>query len=171
MTTIRPATPADAAELAVLSAETFSETFTYYPPEDLAAYLAEAYTEEGYTHEITSSDYGIWVAEQEGSLIGYVVAGSAHLPHPELSEADGEIRRLYVRSNHQGQGLGSQLLEQALQWLLKDNHQRTLWLGVWSENYGAQRLYQRYGFERVGDYYFEVGKTRDFEFILRRLPH
>ncbi|WP_421084284.1 GNAT family N-acetyltransferase [Rothia nasimurium] len=170
MTTIRPATPADAAELAVLSATTFSETFTYYPPEDLATYLAEAYTEEGYAREIASPDYGIWVAEQDGSLIGYVVAGSAHLPHPELKGADGEIRRLYVRSEYQGQGLGSQLLEKALQWLLKDNDQRTLWLGVWSENYGAQRLYSRYGFERVGDYYFEVGATRDFEFIFRRNP-
>lgn len=170
MTTIRPARPEDAANLAVLSAETFSETFTYYPPEDLATYLAEAYTEAGYARDIASPDYGIWVAEQGGNLIGYVVASSAHLPHPELKSTDGEIRRLYVRSEHQGQGLGSQLLEKALQWLLKDKPQRTLWLGVWSENYGAQRLYSRYGFKRVGDYYFEVGSTRDFEFIFRRDP-
>jgi RimJ/RimL family protein N-acetyltransferase len=39
---------------------------------------------------------------------------------------------------------------------------------VWSENFGAQRLYARYGFTRVGDYFFPVGEHRDHEFILRR---
>lgn len=168
MIRIRRALPSDAAALATLSAETFSETFTYYPAEDLANYLAETYTEESYAEEISNPACRIYLAEEEGALLGYVLAGPAHLPHPDLKEADGEIRRLYVRSNRQGQGLGSQLLEKALSWLLKDDPQRVLWLGVWSENYGAQRLYQRYGFQRVGDYYFRVGQTRDFEFIFRR---
>mgnify|MGYP001551852877 CR=1 FL=1 len=48
---------------------------------------------------------------------------------------------------------------------------RTLWLGVWSENFGAQRFYARYGFEKAGEYLFPVGDTNDLEFILRRLPH
>ncbi|HWU15100.1 MAG TPA: GNAT family N-acetyltransferase, partial [Caulobacter sp.] len=39
---------------------------------------------------------------------------------------------------------------------------------VWSENFGAQKLYGRLGFEKVGEYHFPVGETRDLEFILRR---
>ena len=35
---------------------------------------------------------------------------------------------------------------------------RTLWIGVWSENLGAQRFYARYGFEKVGEYEFSVGQ-------------
>jgi ribosomal protein S18 acetylase RimI-like enzyme len=42
---------------------------------------------------------------------------------------------------------------------------------VWSENFGAQRFYARYGFEKAGEYLFPVGDTNDLEFILRRLPH
>ena len=45
---------------------------------------------------------------------------------------------------------------------------RDVWIGVWSENHGAQRLYARHGFEKVGEYEFKVGQTRDHEFILRR---
>ena len=45
---------------------------------------------------------------------------------------------------------------------------RRLWIGVWSENLGAQRLYARRGFEQVGTYAFAVGRVRDHEFILRR---
>ena len=52
-------------------------------------------------------------------------------------------------------------------WLEKDGP-RTLWIGVWSENLGAQRFYARYGFHKVGEYEFPVGETRDREFILRR---
>ena len=54
-----------------------------------------------------------------------------------------------------------------LAWLERDG-QRQLWIGVWSENHGAQRLYARHGFAQVGTYEFVVGQTRDHEFILRR---
>ena len=54
-----------------------------------------------------------------------------------------------------------------LAWLLRDGP-RTLWVGAWSENLGAQRFYARHGFEKVGDYIFPVGSINDLEFILRR---
>ena len=55
----------------------------------------------------------------------------------------------------------------ALAWLERKGPRR-VWLGVWSKNHGAQRLYERLGFEKVGEYEFLVGKTRDHEFIMRR---
>lgn len=98
------------------------------------------------------------------------MAGPAGLPHPDCSDQDGELKRLYVLADQQGSGLGTRLLETALEWLEREHPYRSLWLGVWSENYGAQRLYQRYGFARVGDYYFTVGSIQDYEFIFRRDP-
>ena len=38
-------------------------------------------------------------------------------------------------------------------------------LSVFSENYGAQRFYQRYGFAHVADIDFWVGNHRDHEFL------
>ena len=55
----------------------------------------------------------------------------------------------------------------ALDWLARPG--RMLWIGVWSKNLGAQRLYARHGFQKVGEYKFAVGNTRDDEFILRRI--
>ena len=52
-------------------------------------------------------------------------------------------------------------------WLERDGA-CDLWIGVWSENYGAQKFYGRHGFEKVGEYGFAVGKTIDREFILKR---
>ena len=38
-------------------------------------------------------------------------------------------------------------------------------LSVFSENYGAQRFYQRIGFAHVADIFFWVGSKRDDEFL------
>ena len=103
------------------------------------------------------------------TLIGYVTACPAHLPHPDVSPDDGEIQRLYILQGHQGGGRGTALLNTALEWLERDGP-RTLWIGVWSENYGAQRFYARHGFEIVGEYSFMVGDHADHELITRRLP-
>ena len=101
--------------------------------------------------------------------IGYVTACPAHLPHPDVAPGDGEIQRLYILQGRQGGGRGTLLLNTALEWLERDGP-RTLWIGVWSENYGAQRFYARHGFEIVGDYSFMVGDHADHELITRRLP-
>ena len=99
--------------------------------------------------------------------IGYVTACPAHLPHPDVAPGDGEIQRLYILQGHQGAGRGTALLTTALDWLERDGPS-ALWIGVWSENYGAQRFYARHGFEIVGDYSFMVGDHADHELITRR---
>lgn len=101
--------------------------------------------------------------------IGYVTACPAHLPHPDVAPGDGEVQRLYILQGYQGWGRGTALLRTALDWLERDGP-RTIWIGVWSENYGAQRFYARHGFEIVGDYSFMVGDHADHELITRRLP-
>jgi len=63
--------------------------------------------------------------------------------------------------------LGGRLMETALAWLERDGPRR-LWIGVWSGNLGAQRLYERAGFRKVGEYGFRVGGSTDHEFILSR---
>ena len=167
---IRRAEPADAAVLSALSVDTFVDTFGHlYPPEDLACYLALAYAPESQAELIADPAYGVWLAERDGHAIAYAVAGPAGLPHPDVAQGDGELKRLYVRAGEQNGGLGSRLFAQAMAWLERDGP-RTLWISVWSENFGAQRFYARHGFEFAGEYEFIVGAQRDREFMYRRLP-
>ena len=166
--TIRRATPADADTLSSLGARTFTETFGHlYPTEDLEAYLASAYGLERTRRDLADSAKATWLLEADGEAIGYALAGPCDLPHTEVTAACGELKRLYVQKSHQGGGRGSRLLTTALGWLERDGP-RPIWLGVYSENHGAQKLYAQMGFEKVGEYYFPVGETQDFEFILRR---
>lgn len=168
-TSIRRATPVDAAVLAELGAATFIETFGHlYTPEDLQAFLDESHTEAAYAKVLAAdSGYALWLAERDGRAIGYAQAGPCSLPHAEVAADDGEIKRLYLRGEAQGAGAGRALMDAAMAWLLADGP-RVLWLSVWSENYGAQRFYARYGFEFASEYHFIVGEQRDREFIYRR---
>ncbi|EJL37889.1 acetyltransferase [Caulobacter sp. AP07] len=167
--TLRRATIEDADTVSSLGARTFTETFAHlYPSEDLETFLAYAYGLERTRLDLADPDKAIWLLEDaDGEAIGYALAGPCGLPHPDASPAHGELHRVYVLKSHQGGGRGSLLLNTALDWLEKDGP-RPLWIGVWSENFGAQKLYGRMGFDKVGEYRFAVGETRDLEFILRR---
>ena len=166
--TIRRAGVGDAALLADLAARTFTETFGHlYPVQDLEFFLGDAYAVEKQAVILAHPDYAVWLLEDDGVAVGHAAAGPCGLPHAEVRPGDGELKRLYVLASHQNGGWGSRLFGEAERWLLRDGT-RTLWIGVWSENLGAQRFYARHGFAQVGTYEFPVGQVRDLEFILRR---
>ena len=166
--TVRRATGQDAAELASLAEVTFTETFGHlYPPEDLATYVASTYSAKACRETLSDPRMAYWLAGAEGEpAVGFALAGYCKLPVVELEPTAGELRQLYVRSEYQNRRLGTLLFAAALEWL--EARYSPLYIGVWSENHGAQRFYGRYGFVKVGDYGFRVGKTVDHELILRR---
>ncbi|PZU00588.1 MAG: GNAT family N-acetyltransferase [Brevundimonas sp.] len=169
---IRPAHPDDAAALGALGRQTFVDTFVTgfgipYPQADLNAFLDASFDLEPTRRKLAEPGCAWWVAERDGELMAFANAGPNGLPHPEARTGDLELRRLYVARTAQGLGLGTALLTVALGWM-RTNTAGALWIGVWSGNAKAQRLYAAHGFEKVGEYDYPVGAWRDREFILRR---
>lgn len=168
--TIRQAVPADVPVLAQLGAQTFVETFGHlYSAADLQAFLDTSHSEAAHARALADPDTGVWIAQRDGRAIGYAQAGRCGLPHPDVGEGDGELKRLYLLAGEQNGGVGGRLFDTALRWLERDGP-RTLWISVWSENTGAQRFYARQGFAFAGEYAFLVGEQRDREFMYRRDP-
>jgi ribosomal protein S18 acetylase RimI-like enzyme len=167
---IRRAGPADAAALAAIGRATFTETFGHlYPPEDLEAFLNASHSETRAQADLADPARAAWLVEREGQVLGYALAGPCELPHPDVAAGDGELKRLYLSSPAQGAGLGERLMNVVMDWL-DSAGPRTVWLGVWEKNFGAQRFYRRWGFAEAGTYDFPVGRTLDHELILRRSP-
>lgn len=173
MYTIRPARPDDVAQLAALGRRTFVETFVDgfgipYPPDDMEAFMEESFSERATAARLADPSQGWWVAEGPGGVIaGFAHAGPNGLPHVDARPGQGELKRLYIGKEAQGHGLGRRLLETALDWM-GERFEGPEWIGVWSGNLKAQKLYAHYGFEKAGEYQFPVGEWRDDEFILRR---
>lgn len=166
--TVRRATVEDAAALANIAAETFVETFGHlYPPEDLQEFLASTCAVDNVRRQLADPLTGVWLASVNRELAGFILVGRCKLPVENLEPTAAEVQQLYVYSKHHNLRIGSRLMDTALDWLASEKR-TPLYVGVWSQNLGAQRLYERYGFRKCGEYGFRVGKTVDHEFILKR---
>ena len=170
--TLRRADASDADRLAEIGERSFRETFLDgfaipYPPEDLSRFMAASYAPAVFARKLADPRQASWLAEREGVALAYANAGPCALPHPDAGPEHVELHRLYVLSSAQGFGLGRRLLNTALAWMAAQGS-GPQWLGVWSGNLKAQKLYAAYGFLKVGEYQFPVGDWRDDEFIMRR---
>lgn len=164
--TIRDAFEEDAETLSALGAETFTATFGHlYSRQNLDKFLRKSHSAEVYRALARDSESGVWIAEDEtGKAVGYAVAGPCTLPVPDMPPGSGELVRLYILSEAKGSGLGARLLETALDFLRgRFDH---VYLSVYRDNTVGQRLYQRYGFVKILDYFYMVGDHADPEWLM-----
>jgi GNAT superfamily N-acetyltransferase len=169
---VRLARVEDAEVLSALGRSTFIDTFVVgfgvpYPEADLTPYLDKSFNVATTRSRLADPIEAWWVAERDGAILGFANAGPNTLPHPDGRPSHAELRRLYVTKSAQGTGLGTRLLDVALAWMAAHT-EGPLWIGVWSGNLKAQKLYGAYGFEKVGEYKYPVGTWFDDELILRR---
>ena len=166
--TLRPATPADAEALAELGRDSFVAAFGHiYSPENLAAFLDEYRTPEKYRQHLADPPTLIEVVEEDGRLAAYCLIVRNHWfeeQHEPRPERPVFLSQLYCAPDATGKGYGAALMD----WVIAEARAwgaDAVQLSVFSENFGAQRFYQRYGFEKVADIDFWVGNHRDDEFL------
>lgn len=81
----------------------------------------------------------IWVARQDGKIVGYSVA---------VKEGDtNELKAIYVLPEYHGQGIGKLLMESALQWL---GEEKDIVVWVFTHNNQAIGFYRKHGFVESG---------------------
>lgn len=164
---IRLAVDADAPALAAFGAKTFLETFGHlYPPEDKEFFLSQRFSLERTLHDICDPARVMTMVYCGDDLVAFLDCGPLTLP-VQSPESDAlELYRLYLDDTQKGTGLAHRLMDMTLNWA-RDKQASALYLGVWSQNERAKRLYTKYGFEIVGAYHFKVGNTLDDERIMR----
>jgi len=167
---LRRARPEDVKAIAHLGAATFSATFGYsMPASDLQAYLQEAYSLSTVAHQLASPLIDVVVAVDEADqVIGFVqlTQGTSDPCVADL-ERPVELQRLYVDVNHHGGGVGRALVTE-VEKLAKERGFKTFWLGVWEDNFKAQKAYQRFGFSKVGEHDFKMGECIQRDWIMMK---
>jgi diamine N-acetyltransferase len=159
--------PCEAAALADLARTTFCDTFAHlYTPDDLALFLDAHKTEAVFARTLSDGRHIFRVAEQDGRMVGYCKLGldATLLDLPPGWEGGIELKELYLAQGAQGAGVGPALMDWALA-EARAARAPVIILSVWSENFRAQRFYERYGFSHIADTYFMVGTHRDDEFL------
>jgi diamine N-acetyltransferase len=171
--TIRPATIDDAPALSRLEASTFRETFEREnTPDDMARYLAEAFTPAQQAAELADPASLVLLAEHQdevghAELVGYAHLGPGPAPDAVRGPSPLELKRLYVARAWHGRRVAQALMDAAID-AARVRGAQTLWLGVWERNPRAIAFYTKYGFVRVGEHTFVLGGDRQTDWLLVR---
>lgn len=167
---IRPATSGDVEAIASIGSKTFTASFGWsLPAPDLRSYLESAYKPSSIARDLSDPLVDIFVACPSNSpemVIGFVQLNQGTIePSVADSERPIELQRLYVDELHHGGGVGRALLNEAER-ISREGGFKTMWLGVWEENFKAQKVYERSGFRKVGSHDFVMGTCVQTDWIL-----
>lgn len=114
---------------------------------------------EQWWRELATLHNHYWVAEENSKIIGY--AGLS------VQAPDSDIQTIAVGTEHQGQGMGVQLLDHMLH-RARELGVRSTFLEVRTDNAPAIALYDNAGFERISERrnYYPDGSSAT---IMRRI--
>lgn len=90
----------------------------------------------------------VFVAEEDGTVAGYVYAALEPLSWKELRGPAGFVHDIAVREEARRSGMAARLLERAIAWLREQGAPRVV---LWSAapNEAAQGLFRRFGFRHT----------------------
>jgi len=166
------ATLSDAEAIAKIGAETFSTTFGFsVSAEDLADFLATTYTTDSTLADMKDPAILTFTArDAAGKILGFVqlVRGLTEpcVPGDDATK-HAELRRLYVDSSAHGRGIGSKLIA-TVEAQAREEGFEQLWLTVWEKHPGAQKLYHKLGYEKVGSTGFLTGASVQTDWVLSK---
>jgi diamine N-acetyltransferase len=167
---IRRAGREDAARLAQVGQATFLETFAgVLDGDDILAHAAREHSVEHYQRSLGDAETQLWLAEVAPGRapVGLLVTSRCTLPVADPSADDLEIKRIYLLHRFHGGGVGTRLMQTALDWAQQAGKRRVL-LGVYAHNARAIAFYERHGFVRVGERRFAVGGNHYDDLVLAR---
>ncbi|SEI18740.1 Ribosomal protein S18 acetylase RimI [Rhizobium tibeticum] len=144
--TVRPAVPADAQPLGTWGAELIALHHQFDAERFIGAGSATPSKYASFLErEIGRPDAVVLVAEDHGSLVGYVYAAHEGRDYMSLRGPAGVIHDLFVDPARRGEGIGRSLLEAAI-YDLKSKGAELLVLSTAYRNEAAQSLFAAVGF-------------------------
>jgi len=146
---VRTAVPDDEAPLGRLGAMLVVEHHDFDPRRFIAPIpdLAQRYG-QFLLSQVAREGMLVLVAEREGEVVGYAYAGMEGNDYMALRGPAGVLYDLVVDPAHRRQGIGSALMEAALDRLRELGAPRVL-LFTADKNHGAQAMFDRAGFRRT----------------------
>jgi ribosomal protein S18 acetylase RimI-like enzyme len=172
--TIRRAEPLDAAGYIGLIKGVLRETprvDTPYAPDEFNPSVERI---RDRIIEVRSSDNSLFLVAQAGrNMVGALTCGGGTLKADRHMTALG----VYVAKPWREQGIGSALMEQALEWAKVSPVVERVELEVFAQNVRAIHLYEKYGFEHEGRkrrLYYQNGEPMDMlmmALLLEKKPH
>ncbi|RZA08819.1 MAG: GNAT family N-acetyltransferase [Proteobacteria bacterium] len=146
---VRRANPNDADEVARVHVDAWNFTYAGFMPADYLSSLSYDAFAKGWAADIAKADENQprWVAESNGAIVGFLIAGSGGL---EVPGYPNELRAIYTKPGVQRAGTGKALFQAYRDWLMARGEDKFhLWVG--KQNERAHRFYEAMGGQRVAE--------------------
>lgn len=153
----------DVEELADIAARTFALACpASVAPESVAAFVHANLSAARFGEYLADPRRAILTAASDGRIIGYAMLIRG------VDDDAAELSKIYVAAEHHGTGVAAELMDLALATAGAWGMAR-VWLGVNQANQRAQRFYAKSGFTVSGTRTFQVGASRENDFVMTRV--
>ncbi|WP_124066444.1 GNAT family N-acetyltransferase [Clostridium sp. E02] len=164
----RQCTQEDICTLREFSYKTYNETFEETnTPSNMKAYLDKSFDIERLRVELLNGNSMFYFLYSDGELSGYLKLNEAPAQTDINDGRSLEIERIYIAKEFQGKGLGTELMDRAID-LANMRKKLYVWLGVWEENEKAVLFYKKNGFYQIGSHSFFMGDDEQTDYIMRK---
>lgn len=157
----------DIERLQEIGRQTFFETFSAgNTAENMTKYLAEGFSIEKLTAELSNENAAFYFATYEGRVIGYLKVNHGQSQTELQDDRALEIERIYVLNEFHGKQVGQILFEKAIQ-IAREANADYVWLGVWEENPRAIQFYKKNGFVEFDKHIFTLGDDEQTDIMMK----
>lgn len=138
---IRPATSDDIDTVAQVAQRSWEKDYPDILSRETAVEgVHEWYSTDRLATELASDDARIFVGELEGTVVGFV--------HTAITEREGDVLRVYVDPAYRGNGIGSALLDHAVEYLFDVGVDQVRAMVLAANDLGHE-FYRGQGFRRL----------------------
>ncbi|MDR6613014.1 GNAT family N-acetyltransferase [Leifsonia sp. 1010] len=138
--TVRRATVDDARGIAEVHVTAWREAYAGHMPAEFLASMDVGSRAEGWTRILERGETDAFVAERDGTIVGWATAGRGR---DDDAPRDRELEGIYLLASAYGSGAGQRLLDAAI-------GDAPAYLWVMDGNGRAEAFYRRNGFTRDG---------------------
>lgn len=165
---IKKCTFDDLGLLQEISVETFNETFkNQNSPENMEAYLEKAFNLKQLEKELSYISSEFYFIYSTDVIAGYLKVNTNDTQSEKMGNNSLEVERIYIRGEFHKQGLGSVLINKAIEIAMKQNKKK-IWLGVWEKNENAITFYGKMDFVQTGAHSFYMGDEEQIDIIMTK---
>lgn len=167
---ILAATAADTVAVADIARRSFHDAFAAdNEAHNIDEYIEASFDEQRIRAELSdaSNTFLLAYCDEQSAPVGYAKLRVGSVTDYALPENSIEIERMYTEQAATGQGIGSALMQACLDTAAGAGFDN-VWLGVWENNAGAIRFYERWGFRAVGHKVFHMGSDPQNDLVMAR---
>ena len=157
----------DIEKIKYICEKTFYETFSNEnTKEDMDNYLRDNFSYGQLEREIRNDYSRFYIVKNNEEVVAYMKLNFDKAQTEAGHDNTLEVQRIYVLQEYKGKSIGKLLIQKAIE-IGKSYNLNYIWLGVWENNIGAIKFYEKQGFKKFSTHIFKLGEDEQIDNLMK----